>query len=98
MATTDYEVRMFGCERAALLGPSRGRAPGEYMRGQLRKTVIRECTLQLELCERMKGLRDAGLSQTTEYRQLRLDLEWSRWRCDGAQAAEVRAFGPQETR
>jgi len=93
-----YETRAYGCERAALLGPSRGRAPGEYMRSQVRKSIIRECELIIDLAGQLESMRSRGQTNSFEYRRAQLDLAWAKLRCDNAESIERRTFGPRETR
>jgi hypothetical protein len=94
-----YEVRAFGIPVGGIVAPTRSRRPSEGMRKMLVASIVNEADLQLETLARMQTLKDGGLSHSFEFKRLRLDYEWSKFRQDSAMAVEARAFGPtRETR
>lgn len=94
-----YEVRAYGIPQAGIATPTRSRRPGELMRRMLTTSIVNESDFQIETLARMQTLKDAGLVNSDQFRRLRLDYEWSKFRQDSALLVESRAFGPaRETR
>ncbi len=93
---TDHELWKDGIEIRAWSTPriyaARKMKPTQTMKRMIAETIIREADEVIAICERMQRLQDAGQTQSTEYRWLRLDLGKAQLAIDNAKAVERRAF------
>ncbi len=83
------EIRAWSTPR---IYAARKMKPTQTMKRMIAETIIREADEVIEICQRMQRLQDAGQTQSTEYRWLRLDLAKAQGAIADAQAVETRAF------